>query len=505
MKYTLILLLALAFGPDASAKDKDLKIKQQEGVAGTDLPHNTPLKCLQFQLPYEIFSWKYDSARQEIIVLLRDRGMNLNRGYLALFDMRTNAFRWEMPVSTFDIFTSRDRVLITSSAATLCYNRADGQLQWRAEQIRIRYADTLTEIGISSLGKGLDLKTGQVIWTKKLRADDYLEDYVQVNDTTIAAFANGLHIFNSLTGKGITVPGKTEKKDVGAAVAMGIVGGLLGGVVGGVLLYSVADKKEMHGTSKLLVAGDKCYFTMMNNIGCVDMASRLVLWDQGLDPQWASSCSMYLYDGKLVLINDGMVPGEKNEKKLSGRAYLAVYDQRTGAQLYEEELNNYYGAIRDKKLEDDTLTFIYIRTIVKMNIKNRAVALKKRNPEIESYYRYFVDTSNTYIARSNAQFKRFNEVYPDVREAIADSKHDIILLDNNYDQLLKLNPEGVCPKVAGNGKHDFLVKGKNSYILRDGQTVAELNTKAKGLLVDNNYYYFDDEVMNVVELESLKN
>ena len=44
MKYTLILLLALAFGPDASAKDKDLKIKQQEGVAGTDLPHNTPLK-----------------------------------------------------------------------------------------------------------------------------------------------------------------------------------------------------------------------------------------------------------------------------------------------------------------------------------------------------------------------------------------------------------------------------------------------------------------------------
>ncbi|HYD21086.1 MAG TPA: hypothetical protein VEB40_06385 [Flavipsychrobacter sp.] len=503
MKYALNLIIALSFCLNAAAKDKDLAIKKQEGIVGKDLLHNTPLNCLQFQLPYEIFSWKHDSARQEIIVLLRDKGMNLNRGYLSIFDMKTNSFRWEMPVSTFDIFTCRDRVLVTSSAATLCYNRADGQLQWRAEEIRIRHVDTLNEIGISSLGKGLDLKTGQIIWTKKLRGDDYLEDYVQLNDTTIAAFANGLHVFNSLTGKGITVPGKTEKRDVGAAVAMGIVGGLLGGVVGGMLLYSVTDKKEVHGTSRLLQAGDKCYFTMMNSIGCVDIASKLVLWDEALDPQWSSSCSMYLYDGKLVLINDGMVPGEKNEKKLSGRAYMAVYDQGTGAQLYEEELSRYYGALRDKKLEDDTLTFIYIRTVVKMNIKNRAVALKKRNPDIESYYHYFVDTSNTYIARSDARFKRFNEVYPEVREAIVDSKHDIILLDKNYDQLMKLNSEALCPKVAGNGTYDLLVKGKNSYLLSQGQTVGELTTKAKGLLVDNKYYYFDDEVMNVVELEKL--
>ena len=152
----------------------------RETVIGT-YADNAPVKSVQYDLPFGTYAYVIDSQRKEIILLLRN-GKSRD-GYLMVYDVNANAFKWKKEVESFRMVYGKNNVILVYGHKAVCLDRNTGEQLWYKPHSNVKHIDDRNGIALTDSCNAMDLKTGEILWTRRLPGLANWEELTYLDDT----------------------------------------------------------------------------------------------------------------------------------------------------------------------------------------------------------------------------------------------------------------------------------------------------------------------------------
>jgi hypothetical protein len=491
------------------ARDRDeLKVKTSPSSLGIHLITGREIKSVKHVFPYDVYAASIDTVQNEIIVLAKvsEKAATVNRGFLALYDMAADTFKWQQAVNMFDPIFTKEYIVLANSNGSACYQRSTGKFLWKNDFLFLRYIDDVHHIGVSSRGKGLDMKTGKTIWSRKLSSEEYWTDLAKLNDTTVAIISGGLQVMNIKTGEGARHRDKHKKVDyTGAIVAAagGVVAGALTGSVFITMSVSSTDVTEGLG-SQILVEGDRLYFAAGDKLVCADYLADTILWTTKLEFGTSGKTALLLRGDTVYYINNGLVRNGTGQYVPSGNAFVAAYRKSDGRSFFISDLRT-NGAIRDSYLSEDNLFLVFDNALSYMKLstgKNISFGHLVDNRQKRQYKR-IVLPQTALLEKDTGTYGNIKDEYPSVRLCIKASD-SLLLFNEQYNIIAHLDKKSLNPVLHRAGNIIVIKGDKTDRVVKGDKLIAEHNRGLAATFYKGRYYLFSKDGMSIVPMSEFE-
>jgi outer membrane protein assembly factor BamB len=360
------LLLPLSLAAQKGA----VPLASQVVELATYIPTATPIKGSRYLLPAQVHSYFYDSAKREIVLVLK-KEKEINIGAVAelmVFDMVTGNVKWSLGINTFNVFVTGRYIISSENGNTHCYHRADGKQAWKKTDANIKYIDERTGIVLTDYIRALDINSGKIRWQKYLPLKYNWEDIVRADDSCVIIAAGGLYKINLQTGKGWSSSEITTRDEFEIPAAIGLVPAIEYFPKQTVQEISNRPRCRRTVSSGIVTEGNLIYLATNRRIMALDRETGNLSWQAALPADHSSMSSLYISGDDLLLVNEGQIAGRTGIVKKHGQPYLSAFNKETGTQQYIRE-TGIEGPVVDIEVTEGRAALLYADALQIHDIK----------------------------------------------------------------------------------------------------------------------------------------
>ncbi|WP_276134782.1 PQQ-binding-like beta-propeller repeat protein [Polluticoccus soli] len=478
-----LILLLLALPTVLSAQWKQDGTRLTDKTVGKNLVTNQPIRGKEIYFGERIHHTEIDTQQQLMTVQLRGTSANGkwmdNTGDHILYDLKQKRGKWRKNIvyETAFIENFGKYILEIKEDRTHRLNPEDGKPLWSTKN-RVYFADPELEIGIGykfsfwSGGQtdkleGINLKTGEDIWSRRVGGEYNWNDLLYMDDSTVLIVADGLHTLNLKTGRGWDYNTTTYE-------------------------YGIRDI-----VSNVLRDSNDIYLASRNELVKVKKQGKLA-WSAPL--AHASKSVIFINDGKLYVVNRGYAYRGYRQVDY-GKPFVAAFDVTTGKELFK----GYFGkgnTIKNFRLIDNAFYLVLEGTVVKISADNGAIlAERKLDEKVQGKPAYFIGTQ-TYVL-NNGNYKALTTTDTTKRFVFTD-KHKVLALDNQLQVVSETDTADLWVYYAAAGEKKFLSKNDKTIVIdKDDRKIAELDATHRGRIIGTSLYDINNDNFTEIDISSI--
>ncbi len=477
-------LLFMLFIAQMSAQS----LPNEEITVGKFLDNDSLIKGIKYTLPDRIYKFYCDSLGRNISAQLRgiknDKWYN-NTGLLVQLNLPKNIIQWSQKMNyTGQSVLYSDSLVLKYNGNISALNPRNGKEKW-TNTAGIFQIDKLNNVGLgfgminTERLYGVNLTTGEDVWSRKIPRDFGWNGGVHLTDSTILVLAHGLHTINLKNGEGWDFEMKTGEKDYSGAVAANIAGVALG-LLTGTFMFSTGHSTVTEVASNGLVNNARIYFASKNKLGCFDFEGEHI-WMTTLPKDSMSKSLIFIRQDTLYMVNQGYAFFDGKLIPF-GVPFIAAYGRKSGLQLYLKTLEKGV-IISDFKVfnADNSIVLLTKDKLYKFNLKDgNLINDLQINNSVDDPLTYFVG-NHIYQKNQDSTFQSMNLV-DTTNIIVASEKKGIITFDSQFKTLKdqSIDELFVLKKELNNS---IFIKGKNELIILK-------NNKINAIIKGNYELYF---------------
>jgi len=374
------LLSLLIFQTIAQEK---LKIPVTDIYIGRNFISNTDIRAKRYDFPENIFKWGVDDSTKMMSIQLRgtlENGSDLkDSGFVALVDLSTREMRWKQEVDFRNSTIEQYDKLLMKTDGDVCstLNNATGENKWLAKYI-LCYINPHLQIGAGYMSSrdgnginnivGIDLRTGELLWKRKIDKDYTLNEFIPLNDSVLLFSANGLHLVQLKTGIGWDYTTRTGKKDYSGSIATNVFNLTFSILLGNDFEITTGHDLISGVVSNTLTDSTGIYIADNQSIAKVNRQGNEI-WHKKLPKNKVSRSSLIFKDSLIVMVNDGFALLNSELVKY-GVPFIAAFDKNTGKQVFFNKVGYKNDQILSYEIQQDTLFLLSKNRVMKHSLKD---------------------------------------------------------------------------------------------------------------------------------------
>ena len=406
----------------------------------------------EFKPAHEIIDISIDTARQEVVMVLMKKQDGWDRMaervmlQQALFDIKTNSFRWakDFPIhQPCSYVFSKKRFMRVGAGKTTCYDKADGRQLWAAN-VPVVVTDDDANVAISPGGTAYDLNTGAKRWYRGFRPEQW-KTYTYVNDTTMVVVSDALHYIRITDGEGWDFAGEKVR----------------------------GFSEFARYSSNVLIENNKIYFATTANMYCLDTSGRIV-WKQRL-PEKTGSVSYIDFNAQYIVMTNY---GSSWTGGKTGAAFLAAWHKENGQQKYlqmvepKDKIIDLYGNATSNVM-------ICSKHVYRYNVYTgeKIIDVKIKGTPFENYY-YLLHPYTCLVRDDDGKFLNIWEKYEDDSFWMNPQDESILRVDHRMRPIDTIAAENWWGLYKRKPEYYLVRKNGKSVMVRDGTKFADLYIKS---------------------------
>jgi outer membrane protein assembly factor BamB len=489
MKKILIIGIICCFGLHTIAQNS-LEILNNERSFGNNLITNKEIVGSEYIFTERIEQTYLETKSNRITIQLRGfllGGPYLkNNGQVVLYDLNNKKTIWNKSINYqyYSIEQNGKYIFKTGMNKTYCLDFENGENLWKARN-SIAFINPDLNIGIGYIPfinyyisdnsfEGIDLKTGETIWKRKINHDYGLNDIFMLNDSVAMVVSSGLHSVNLKNGLGWDYEAKTG------------------------VPYLQVKKTEIK--SNVIIDSLDIYFASKEKISRLDINGKLI-WSTPLPENLTSTSNIILLDSTLYMINSGSSQCGYAILK-QGKPFLAAFDIKNGEKLFLKTVDDKSGKIIGSVIRNDELVLLYKDKIAKCSVKDGSLILERtfdtgKYGELEGFINYNIFNKFDSAYKSLALTDTINNyVYTKKRSIVAIDKNLEIVKQYDIDQLYKF--------YLKYNKLRFLANKDNTIVInKDNKIVAKIDIPDKAKRIGSKLYFVREKSIIEIDLNEI--
>ena len=499
------------------AQDK-VSIPSNDIIIGRNYITNVDITAKKYEFPNKIYGWNLNDSTKTFTIQLRGTSDNepdskgilsdlKNTGDILLFDIQTGQIKWKHLIdykgSTIDQY---DRILIKSNENnSSCLNIENGEELWNTNR-RIEYINSEKGIGIgikrSSSGgmtnivEGVNLKTGQSIWKRKINMDYNLNEFLPLNDSVVVVSANGLHTINLVNGKGWDYDAKTGKKDHSNTVLSNLFNFTLSIITNNEFELSTGHDLITGMVSNTLVDSTGIYMANKNSIVRLDKEGN-VLWKNNLPVEMVSRSTLFFKDSMIYMVNDGF--GFINYETVNyGKTFVAGFSKLAGKKTFLNKVGYKKEQILSYLIQQDTLFLLSKNRVFKYSLHD-GNELNEQIYKTDSLGEFTqLGGSDLFISSDSATISPIRACSTDI--VVYTGKNQVLVLDNQLNIKNNFQDNDVYYCILESKGYKFINVGETIMVInKSNNIIAELDISGNILL--NGKKLFEVQGNNLLEID----
>jgi hypothetical protein len=511
MKKIIIGLLILVSVESFSQK-KDFQVLHNAKVVGKNVIDSSEIKGVEYIFPERIQETFMDTTNGFLTVQLRglkkEKWLS-NNGNILQYDLNNKSLLWSKKIAyqTSSLQQFSNAMIFTVANRSNCLNIRTGDEIWELKN-NIYHVDPVNNVGIgyrfkNSTGysneiEGIDLKSGEVIWTRDLNREYGWNDILYTNDSTLIVVAAGLHSININNGEGWdynTITGKKNYTGTVAANAVGIAAGLLTGT----FVMSTGHNLVRDLVSNSLVDSSYIYLASKEQLSKIDKQTGNVEWKYPFPNDLPSKSSIFMNDSVVFMVNKGYAFMGYRQLDF-GKPFLAAFDRETGEQKYLTLINAKKDPVLEFIVLHDEVYLMFKNKIAKYSIETGNQIIEKEFPE-ESYgdLKYFVG-DQVFVTNENEDLISLPQ--SDTSKVfVFTSQRKTLAVDKQLNIADTLEYEDLSIYYLHTANYKFIANENHSLIVDDrGKPIADIEATSKAFLIGKTLYDKRDKSFIAVDL-----
>ena len=465
----LLVIVSTAF-----SQESGFQVLNETKVLGKNYINGADIVGTELIFSDKIHDFFIDTTSHFLTVQLRGISSNgkwlNNTGNMLQYDLINKKLLWNKSISYLaSSFLQCNKILIHSdNYKSYCIDAYTGKSLWdkynqvllidSKQNIAIGYRYHLM-VGLMNYLEGIDVKTGETIWERKLRSVDKWYAQYYINDSTlIVSNTAGLHTININTGKGWDY------------------------------LTSTTRKNNSELVSNVLSDSTSIYLASQEQMAKIDKQSGNILWKYRFQYDWSGVSSILMDDTVVYMVNKGIAFKSYCYDNY-GKVFIAAFDKQTGKLKYLTLTSNRDGSILDFKILDYEIYLLFQNKIAKYDLKTGAFINEKEfHKKIYGKLKYFFG-NHIFIVNEN-------RVYSDIAQNNSAKLHfylsseKILSIDSQLNVTNTSNIKDICINYLHYKNYTFIAKiDENTFVINnDGKIIAELNVSSNAFLLDDILY-----------------
>ena len=514
MKNILLYCLLFLLSFQVAAQDK-LKVPVTDIYIGRNFITNTDIRAKRYDFAESIYKWGVDDSTKMMTLQFRGKlnaGSDLkDSGNIALVDLLSGEMLWKQEIdfqnSTFEQY---DTVLIKMDGnVSSRLNLATGEKDWTSNysfcyinphlQIGAGYTSSKAGNGISKI-EGIDLKTGNPLWKRKINKNYTLNEFIPLNDSVIIFSANGLHLAQLKNGRGWDYDAQTGKKDYSESVAVNMINLTFSVLFGNDFEVTTGHNLISGVLSNTLVDSTGIYLADNGTIVKLDRHGNEI-WQNNLPKKMVSTSSLISKDSVIVMVNDGSAMLNSELTKY-GNPFIAVFDKNTGEKIFLKKVGYKNDQILSYDIQKDTMFLLTKNRILKYSLKDGS----------EIWERYFKTDSlgglstfggkNLFIQMDSAAISPVCTAPNSV--SVFNDRNELLVFDNYLKTTAVIPNDQIYICYLKNKKYSFIDDGISTIVTDDSnQPVATLDVSGNSVLIGSKLFEVEGKSLIVTDIEQL--
>ncbi len=493
---------------------------------GYDFVHNIPIACTQFNFDYDIEKYDLDTAKNEILVVLKKVMTNRTMGGIALIDLNTGKVKWSHKLISFDVVFTKDMYQVITENKIYCHLRENDDLLWeRKTDEKYLLPSAFLTYKDKSISR-IDPKTGDFLWQEKRKINPAsFSNAGYLNDSTILLSASGLHTFNINNGTGWNYDLRTTEKDYSGL----IVGNILGvafGVFTGFYIISLGGPQIYHSGSGTLFDSSNIYTTSRDELICLNTKGEKQ-WGinyntyipfckdnngMGDDDKNANNRSrvnigisvIYKRPNTTVLFAKGFIyKGVKQTKVRTSKAFLAGYND-TGKTIFYTSLGDEQ-FITETETYGDTLMIAYKDSMALYSLATggKLAAANYQALGVKTFGQPFV-ARNYFTLNPDSSYTPLTQTYPGYYFGAAKDETQAVGVDPFAQKTQLVKKTDLKYQVAQVSDWHYLsAGGYNAIVVQNKKKIATITLGPKAQFYQGNIMCADDHQLTVINKEPM--
>lgn len=508
----LIVIILILFRAIPLFAQSDLRIVEIDTLSGENHLTNNPIKAKIYIFPERIDQSFIDTTRNLLTLQLRDKSRNgkhyNNFGSVLVYDLGNKSAKWSRRIN-FDQYRIEqyDNVIIKSvSYESNCLNPETGRNQWLLNNT-LYYVDPYYRIGLgykdntapgrSNTLEGIDMNTGNKLWSRTLSREYGWNNIIHLNDSVLLIVSAGLHTLNIKTGAGWDYNSVTGINNTSTLVAANVIG-IAAGLLTGFYMYSTGPSIVRDMVSNVIYSDNGFYLASKESVTHLDK-NGVVRWSFPFAQNVASSSFIFIKNDLLYMINKGYAYIGAEQTK-AGKPFIAAFDIHTGKNLFLNTISD-LNHINGYKVQDDNLLVMSDHYIFKIDLKNghhitEAAFDNEKYGELIDFAttRTFdiIDSTYTNVATDT----RWNYIVTKSGKAI--------VVNNTLEIVSQFDNKELYVNYLTIKGYRFLARGTETVVIDDSDTrIAEIKSSAKATLKGTTLYDIQGNRFVIIDLSEL--
>lgn len=401
-------------------------------------------------------------------------------------------------------------MIYTVGNKSYCLDINTGTELWEVKN-NIYYVDPIDNIGVgykfkNSTGytnelEGINLKNGNIIWTKNLNREYGWNNVFYTNDSTMIVVAAGLHSINIKTGKGWDYHQITGKKDYAGTVAANAAGAALG-ILTGTFVMSTGHNLVRDLVSNTLLDSSSIYFASSEQIAKIDKQTGEVMWKFPFQKDLASKSSIFMKDDIIFMVNKGMA--YMGARRLGfGKPFFAAFNRQTGKEIFFSIINVKDDPILNFETHNKEILLVFKNRIRKYSMETGTQILEKEFPSDNfGELRYFVG-NQVFITSENGELSNLRQ--SDTSNVfVFTSQGKTLSLDSNLNLTKTIDYKDLSVYYEQTSDYKFIAKDKNTLIVsNEGKRIAEIEATSQAFIINKTLYNTQDNKFITIDLDKI--
>lgn len=508
---TLIFALFIVISVTSYCQKTELTILTNQKVLGKNLVGGTDITGTEFIFPDRIQDTYLDTTLGFLTVQLRGTSKNgkwLNsKGDILVYDLNSDVLKWSKKINyhTSSVQQFSNMIILTVANKSHCLDINTGRELWEVRN-DIYFVDPISNTGIgykyrvgdniSDNLEGINLKTGEVLWERKLSREYVWNKVFYLNDTTLLAVAAGLHTIHLKNGTGWdynTITGDKDYSATNTANALGAVAGVLTGT----FVLSTGYNLVRDVVSNVLADSTDLYFASKEKLARVNKNTGEVVWSNPFPENLPSKSVIFANDNLIYMINKGSA--FMGYRQLNyGKPFLAAFHKNTGKQSFFSIIDVKDDPILGFQRVDDVFYLVFKNRVAKYSSKNGSLIQNKEFPEDEFGELKYFTGSHVYSQDGQGEFSNLSDttkryVYTgNGKTLVIDDQLNVITTIEQTLWLHSLNFEG----------YKFITNDTTTFVLDSvDKKIAEIEAGVNAFILGNTLYTRKEASFTAIDLE----
>ncbi len=504
MRMLLSILILLTSFICFSQKGKE-GIKYSREIIGKSIIDEKEILSECFRFPKRIEKLTFNSNPKEIAVYLRGVSSNGkwldNEGDYIQYDLLEKSIRWSKKFSytKMNWYTQSDSTIVfTSGFRSWLLDYNTGANKWKTKN-NIYYIQPKINIGVahgfsgaygSPLIKGIDLSSGEELWSEELAHNKGWEDFIILNDSSALLVSKGISLLNLKTGKVWQNTDIIKNKEPDSYTKQSF--NLYKSIITGRLSEYQKEYNAKSNENIVLVEGSSVIVCNRNEIASISLEDGSLNWTVSISSHYNR---MSMREDK---INFYIFQHIREVTEKSSCRILSI-NKLNGKITFEKQF--------DSKVED----YRFIRTMLYLisNGELHKYNTLTQKEEIKQDYsnksfgkvKFFISGNKIYHNQDGVLKTLDNEknimLFTEQKKAI------VLNGDLSVKTILEEKDLFLSKIVSEN--YELVNKNKDSFLInKKGEVLAELNVAENALIENDMFFSWEDNVLNIIDIKRLE-